>query len=449
MEFLSQVMDKGTRMPRSTKAGFTLIELMVYIALLGGIVLIAGQAFSDSTKMRMRTQSMLQANQYAGNVGSILKEDITQLGAKSTQEVAAVGATMDAFNIHDVYIDAANEDLTKRDSSSYNITNNHSGTDLDSLTFRRVRYDQDGHYVATEEISWFVEENELKRGCKTLAGTADNDLCQSGEKPSIVTMVEGIQRFNIIAAEPGATETTSRILPEAAATTNEFRLIPRYGDYNFAFTEVDPVNGGAKVTLSGFSTNYDFQNQQPITDGKNANQVFYAPKNDLSGTWSERCTPLTFEQNTEYEISFSMPINTDDSRLFSPDRDYMSVGFRRINDATRPSELIDFSFFPPTRAGASEGTRKFRFRTKNKVENVCMAFTFASYSPVVASGKISFSDIVLKKVESANYTFSGNEIDITEKKNVKALKVEFAIGVRGESSATTLIIPIPSNGLRD
>ena len=78
-----------------------------------------------------------------------------------------------------------------------------------------------------------------------------------------------------------------------------------------------------------------------------------------------------------------------------------------------------------------------------------MAFTFASYSPVVASGKISFSDIVLKKVESANYTFSGNEIDITEKKNVKALKVEFAIGVRGESSATTLIIPIPSNGLRD
>ena len=193
-------------------SGFTLIELMVYIALLGGIVLIAGQAFSDSTKMRVRTQSMLQANQNAGNVSSILKEDITQLGAKSSQEAAAAGASMDNFStdhIHDVFIDPDNADNAQKDSSSYRIGNNGN---LDTLIYKRIRYDQDGHYVAVDSIFWYVDGSVLKRGCKTVSGAEDIDLCPSSSA-SIVEMAEGVQRFNITAAEPGATESTSHILP--------------------------------------------------------------------------------------------------------------------------------------------------------------------------------------------------------------------------------------------
>ena len=37
------------------KAGFTLVELLVYIAIVGIVVIVAGQAFSNSTKMRVRT----------------------------------------------------------------------------------------------------------------------------------------------------------------------------------------------------------------------------------------------------------------------------------------------------------------------------------------------------------------------------------------------------------
>ena len=126
---------------KNNEKGFTLIELMVYIALLGGIVLLAGQAFSDSTKMRVRTQSMLQANQTAGNVGTILKEDIAQLGAKSSKE--AGGGTMDVFStdhIHDVYMDPdATEDADK-DSSSFTIVKNDDGDGRDKITMRRLRY---------------------------------------------------------------------------------------------------------------------------------------------------------------------------------------------------------------------------------------------------------------------------------------------------------------------
>lgn len=448
MEFCKRTTYKGTDKRMRNASGFTLIELMVYIALLGGIVLIAGQAFSDSTKMRVRTQSMLQANQNAGNVSSILKEDIAQLGAKSSQELTAADATMDAFStdhMREVFMDPNNADNAKKDSSSYHIGNNN---DLDTLILKRIRYDQDGHYVAVDSIFWYVDEGVLKRGCKTVTGTEDADLCPSNQ-PNVVSMSDGIQKFNVIAAEPGATETTSRLLPEADTSKHEFRLVPRYGDYNLAYTNVDPINGGTTVSLSGFATNYNFENQEPILDGKNSNQVVFAPKNGNSGNWKALCKKVTIDANTEYEISFSMPYSSDASRLFCPGRDYMAVGFRRQSDGTRPNEIADFTFYPPTHAGASEGKRKFRFRTNNKIEDVCLAFTFASYSPVVANGKISFSEIVLKKVESSNYTFSGNAIDPRDKKNVKALRIELAVGVRGETSNQVLVIPIPSNGTKD
>ena len=432
------------------KTGFTLMELMVYIALLGGIVLIAGQAFSDSTKMRIRTQSMLQANQIAGNVSSILKEDLTQLGAKSSQEAPAAGATMDAFStdhMHDVFMDPDNADNTKKDSSSYSITENHGSADFDSLTLRRVRYDDNGHYVAVEQISWFVEDHTLKRGCQTISGTEDTDLCPTS-KPNVVSMAEGIENFKVHAAEPGAKESTSRIFPSSNPSVTDFRLIPRYGTDNLAFFTVNPTGAASTIELSGFASNYDFSNQQVFSDSKNANQAFFAT-NTNSGNWQTLCKTVTIEAQTEYELSFSMPYSSDGSRLFRPGHDYMSVGFRYKNDGNRPSEISDFLFFPPTSAGASEGFRFFRFRSKSKIPDLCLAFTFASYSPAVASGKIYISNIVLKKVESANYTFSGNAIDITEKKNVKAMRVDLAVGVRGESSIHSIVVPIPSNGTRD
>ncbi|MBR2075781.1 MAG: type II secretion system protein, partial [Fibrobacter sp.] len=45
------------------KKGFTLMELVVYMAIMGIIVLVAGQAFSNSTKFRVRTQNMIRATQ--------------------------------------------------------------------------------------------------------------------------------------------------------------------------------------------------------------------------------------------------------------------------------------------------------------------------------------------------------------------------------------------------
>ena len=61
---------------QTSKAGFTLMELMVYMAIVGIVVIIAGEAFSNSTKVRVRTDNMIRANQDAENIATIITEDV-------------------------------------------------------------------------------------------------------------------------------------------------------------------------------------------------------------------------------------------------------------------------------------------------------------------------------------------------------------------------------------
>ena len=60
--YTERTVDGMGKITTDKRAGFTLMELMVYIAIVGIVVIVAGQAFSNSTKMRVRTQSMLKAS---------------------------------------------------------------------------------------------------------------------------------------------------------------------------------------------------------------------------------------------------------------------------------------------------------------------------------------------------------------------------------------------------
>lgn len=62
---------------------------------------------------------------------------------------------------------------------------------------------------------------------------------------------------------------------------------------------------------------------------------------------------------------------------------------------------------------------------------------------------------MFKKVESSNYKFVASTIAVSEKKNVKALRLRMSVSRgahgdgRGETGDVTLIVPTPSNGPRD
>lgn len=447
------------------KAGFTLMELLVYMAIVGVVVIIAGQAFSDSTKMRVRTESMMKATHTSGDVSSIFREDLSQMGAKSAMEISA--NPEDAFftgAITDVYMDPNNADETLKDSSSFNIIRDNTGascfhdqnttnSECDRLTMRRLRYKDDGTYDAVEEISWFVENGTLKRSCKTIKGNEDMDACPEGDSVT-VSIADNVESFIITPGIPNIEVDATSVLPSTSESINEFKLVSRYDEGNFEPLDFEPANGGASVKVYGFVANYDFENNTPITEPTEirVNQAFLAEIGSDKGPWKSLCKVITLEPNTEYEISFRMPISSNDpSRMFCPGRDHMSVGFRYIDDGLKPSALSDFSFYPPTEEGntAATGARHMRFFVQDSIKDVCLGFTFSSFSPVAASGSLNFSEVRLKKIASSSYTFNNSALSIANKKNVKAMRLQFTVKRNGEAGSSTLFIPTPSNGPRD
>ena len=117
------------------KSGFTLMELLVYMAIVGIIVMVAGQAFSDSTKFRVRTQNMLKADESVDVVSQLIKEDVGQMGAKSYLD-----GTTGKFAVDSDVLMPAEEGASITDKSSFNLTRRENGGNrYDSLTIRRLR----------------------------------------------------------------------------------------------------------------------------------------------------------------------------------------------------------------------------------------------------------------------------------------------------------------------
>lgn len=429
------------------KSGFTLMELMVYMALVGVIVVIAGQVFSDSTKFRVRSEGMIRANAIASDVALFMLEDIGQTGAKSSKEADG------SFSVNSaVYMDL----IAGNDLSSFRISKSCNTCDTDTLTVRRIRYDDDGQFKAVEEVKWFTEGKKLFRRCETIADEASNDCPAAADNPEPVEIADYIESFKIIPAKPRVVSTVDKsseelsyLLPSTDASVKAFRFVPRYGEEYFEMLAVDPAAGGEAVALSGFATNYDYDNHEPVPAGQRANQVFVAESDGSTGTWKTLCKKVTLEPQVEYEISFKVPYANNESRMFCPGRDYASVGFRNL-DGAKFAGLDDFNFFMPA-STTEPPERTFRFSVKTQAADACMAFTFASYSPIAASGTVTFREVALKKVESSNFDFEDEDYmpQIGDKKNIKALLVNVAVKRNGEGATVRQVIPIPSNGPKD
>ena len=460
------------RSARDTRrGGFTLIELMVYIGIVGIIVIVAGQAFSNSTKMRVRTQSMLKASEVAENVALILKDDVAQMGAKSAKETGAVagGDFGDAFSdvYADVYMDPDNATETSKDSSSFTITDLNG---FDSLAIRRLRYDASGHYAGVEQVSWFVKNGTLWRNCKVLQKKADlpeGDPCSDGAAsvPTDMEVATGVTEFSVVPSKPGAVGDEIQVFPNTGET--EFRLVPRTDE---KFMSVSVVNGSGQIahggtsqTLTGFFSNYNSSAEAIVSeDNRKANELIAIRNLTTTETsWKSLCQnygKLTLNAGEEYEISFEVPYpgtTKDNSMMFVPGVDHMSVGIRSYETGDVPkvdgvSQVDDFLFFPPLDAGGG-GKRSMRFSVPSTVENVCVAFTFACYSPLVSQGMVTISNLKVVKVPGATYDFSGFDAEShkNDKQNIKAFQLNLKVERNGESGNVTLVIPTPSNGPSD
>lgn len=428
----------------SRKAGFTLVELLVYMAILGVVVLVAGQALTDSTKIRVRTQNMLASSQNAENVASLLKDDIAQMGAKEYETEKYSGI----FNVvQNAFMDPNNADASLIDKSSYFLQ---KGTgEFDSLYFRKIRYDDDGKYVGLEAVSWYVRDGVLYRRCKRLesaSGATDDATCPADGNTE-VAIANDMSRFKVVPAKPKLLEaSTGKVMFPPAEDVSEFRLISRYDGTKMLRLNLTPELGGNPVKLSGFVTNYDVDAEAYSTVNR-INQLYAAQANSGSGSWSELCSEMTFTPGAEYEISFKLPIlsSTDASQTIVPGRDHLAVGLR-TKSGEKIERFDDFMFAPPNDETSANITRNFRFSVNQEVK-ACLAFTFVFFSPLAEQGTLNISNLTVKKVQDINYEFDADYTpEIADKKNVRAFYVDLRINKHGEQGGSSYVFATPSNG---
>ena len=466
------------------KKGFTLMELMVYMAIVGIIVVVAGQAFSNSTRFRVRTQNMLKATQEVENVASSFKADVSQMGAKSSKEATIVNGEDKFYGVcsagavncipKDVYMSEAGAALSSgsvgssssnEDLSSFRLS---ASNDQSDLTFRRVRYGTDGKYQAVEEIRWFVDgEKTLKRSCRTVTGTSDEGGCPREDDAakvvaSAVTMATGVNLFKVYPGIPTVKSDASGNLVEQLfpdENTSVFKLIAL--DIGDNIQEPGGISaGGTDVTITGFARNYDVAEGEIDVNGSLRNEIYVALNTPEADTWSE-CKSFTLQPGIEYEISFSMTYGNENNSmlLFVAGRDHMSIGFRKKADGSKHPKINDFLFYPPTNDD-SQGKRTMRFTVSEQIEDVCLAFTFSTYSPLAGTGSVTISNLKLRKIAGSSYTFGeGSSLKVIDKRNVKAFKLRLQIGRGGKNDPTDnkdkpgetgeieLVVPTPSNGI--
>lgn len=453
----------GRTISWGSRSGFTLIELLVYMAILGIVVLVAGQVFKDSTMMRVRTQNMLRANQLAEEAAGYIFDDVAQMGAKMAENTKMSGEYTKSDK---VFIDPDNVNDSLKDFSSFVLKKE---GDFDSLAFRAMRYDDEGLYVGVDEVSWYVTDimdgdiGKLVRKCRRIdkpATVADDPLCPEKEDASVV-IADSVSRFVIIPARPAQLTASEDKLIFPKDDSTQFRLVPRIDGKEFFRINVDPYNGGSSVEISNFANNYKEGDAYVDTSLKKANQLFVAEASPHTGTpgagadsnkWEQLCARLELDSLQEYEISFSMPLMvlTDVSQTFVPGMDHMAVGIRKANGTAIP-RWRDFLFYPPEGEMAGEVRREFRFSVEHSIDDACIAFTFAFYSPLVSSGKMTISSLKVRKVMDANYTFDPNfkldsPKDIPDKKLVHAFQIHLEVSKHGEKGSVRQVVQTPNNG---
>ncbi len=449
------------------KSGFTLMELMVYIAIVGIVVIVAGQAFSNSTKMRVRTQSMLKASEVAENVAALFKQDVAQMGAKSSMEAHATDGSNDTFSgiKTEVYMDPkvdGDPDDKVEDLSSFEFvpTSPASNTNLERFKMRRLRYDSDGKYEAVEEVSWILEGKVLKRRCLVIDGSAGDDCAPKGSSGTdldnfTVEMATDVDSFKVLPAIPwqkaGVTEGEDEYLvfPDESG---EFKFVYRYD----AAKHIQPLivgAGGKNVILKKFASNYKDDDPAASTE-KDLNEVYAFKNTSPDASWKNLCgdSPIHLGADTTYELSFNVypePGAENAIKSFVVNRDHMAVGFRNV-EGEPIAGLDDFAFYPPLEDDAKDIERKVRFSLKSPI-SACIAFTFSFYSPVAASAPIVFSNLKLRVAESSVYKFDPDMTSVSTKykKNVKAFQLRLQVKRNGESGEAILVIPTPSNGPTD
>jgi len=388
--------------------------------------------------MRVRSQNMLASSEEAGRVSALLKEDISQMGAKTW---AASSSSASAYIVASkVYQNSASGDF-----SSFALVSK-TADKYDSLSFKKILYDNTGLCRAVEEIIWYVDGKVLKRKRCTIA---DENCPQSTTTcPSTdgIEMARDVEEFRFFPSMPGksSNSNTSAMFPSSAGA---YKLRARTGSGTFA--DISITDG--KVTLGGFTQLPTSSNLHTSTEAC------------LAHANGNGCASFAFKEGEEYSIYFEMPCPQADTKTgyhsmqnFQPGKDHLSIGLRSNNGTTlsQISNVPDFLFYPPQSkeacASSEKMQRHFNFSVPNDT-NACIAITAAFYTEAY-KGSLEFKNFKISRNTDKVYHFDPNFKSTTaftnsQKADVKAFELIVGIKKKDEMNRVITVIPVPNNGL--
>jgi len=480
------------------KRAFTLIELLVYIAIMSFIIIVAGRVFSDSTSMRVRSQSMLRSSEEVGKVAILLREDISQMGVKEWGK-----QTEDydyKFAVHnEVYWKTINKDyssyvLVRRKQQPNPNPSPVYADSLDSLVFKKAVFDNNSKFIAVREIALYAKRDSLFRKCREVTttcpadapielcnGTTDNDCTFTGkiinDAPSVL-IATGITSFKLTPL-PAVSGNLDTLFPETFTNgirTKKFKLFSRNASSTMKqLTLTNGDYGDYDIEVSGF-------------DKTKFSELYLAEPVPEKTDWT-KCTQMSFKLGETYVIEFEMRFDNFiedpnvrgkyyNSTQFKPTEDHLSIGLRtnaggKANNNAMPNDIF---FYPPQTSDAKSLKRHLEFSVEKDLVNAdktCVAITVAFYSDA-AEGILKFADFKVfrkadenfrsPKPEETNYgigddfivtTANENEKNkkVNEKISVKAFELLLKIDYKGEKTGTFsgrekgMIIATPNNGI--
>jgi type II secretory pathway pseudopilin PulG len=448
------------KLSNERKSAFTLIELLVYMAILGFVVVVAGRAFSDATKMRVRSQNMIISAEEVGRVMAFLKDDISQMGTKNRKTINNITGDYGKFDydiVDKVYINYTTTNAA--DLSSFVLKYKDPTEDYDILTFLKAHYTEDGLCRAVFTVKWSVtNDGTLIRECtpdRSAPGCNNGPNILPDECPERLIMASNLTQFKLLPSKPGKDD--SHVLTAAGDPPDTV---------NFSSLSENGVNVN-KLNIKDFEKNED--------ETANFVRTIYFSKNN--GT---SCYSLNFRKDEVYAIEFDQPYIKPSSSnggtcykynkseceyynkmsMFQPGRDHLSVGLR--NGGKPIVDVPDFLFYPPQSGEDklkdntndininNESKQHFEFSVPVDVA-ACVGITAAFYSEDAVGGYLSIDKMrVIRKTDNV-YRFEDDPdypANNKEKASVKAFKLSLGVKKKNEIKLDTAIIAVPNNGVR-
>ncbi|MCL2206746.1 MAG: prepilin-type N-terminal cleavage/methylation domain-containing protein [Fibromonadales bacterium] len=456
------------------KHGFTLIELVVYMAILGFIVVVAGRVFSDSTAMRVRSQNMVKVAEEVGKTANFIAQDISQMGAKAWMK--------DSSSV--IYDDKLY--MGPDDKSSFKLSR---GEKFDTLAFRRPAMDGDGSFLCAMEITWFVnDKHELYRTCES---TPPSGCLAECPYKDTVLVAKNIRKFSFYASAPGSSPGAGT----SAGALSPDTVFPT--PFTSSFNLISAADGGNVIAISPASQSFarvSFSRfpARNIMDTQNqGNDKYHEVYLTEAGSNMSNCLEIPIKKSESWVVEFNMPFpaggSGDDARLDSsstqilPHKDHIAVGLRKVQgnlgtaiNNVSPYVSPDVVFYASVDASAEAHSRYAEFFAKEDAkpgDKICVALIFSFYNPMAGDGMLTFSNFLVYKKPTASYHFvkesngyeSGfAEIYATEKsyadklkhkRNVKAFELLLEIDHNGEVAGTYskgetgMAVLVPNNGV--